>query len=48
MGTRLLNFIYIFIEIQVGTKLKINAIKATDVKHTRIGLGQILINNIDD
>lgn len=42
------NFIYIFIKIQVGTKLEINAIKTTDIKHTRRRQGQIFINNIND
>lgn len=39
---------YIFIKIQVGTKMKINAIKTIDIKYTRIRYGQIFINNIND
>lgn len=39
---------YIFIKIQVGPKMKINAIKTIDIKYTRIRYGQIFINNIND
>lgn len=42
-----LNFIYIFIKIQGGTILEINAIKTTDIKH-RTRQGEIFINNIND
>lgn len=35
-------------KIQIGTKMKINAIKTTDIKCTKIRHGQIFINNIND
>ena len=43
-----LNFTYIFIKIKVGSKMNINAIKTTGIKHTRKRHGQIFINNIND
>ena len=43
-----MHFTYIFLKIQVGTKLKINAIKMADIKHTRTRQRQIFINNLND